>query len=103
MALSKLLASVASQPLAILLHITSGVGITGELPTQQGQAQGEDAPSTATTAEACSHSQAGPSSSSNEQDPTERLAVALGLDVALLAHKSGHVPGAPDGALHRLR
>lgn len=68
-----------------------GVGITGELH----------------------HELIGPDVSSSQgpgidqarvwQDPTERLAVSLGLKVSQLAHVTGHTPGNPDGALHRLR
>jgi hypothetical protein len=69
----------------------AGVGITGELPDD-----GADA--AASTHGSCSDQQV-----SSWQDPTERLALALGLQVSQLAHMTGIVPGNPDGALHRLR
>lgn len=69
----------------------AGVGITGELPDD-----GVDA--AASTHGSCSDQQV-----SSWQDPTERLALALGLQVSQLAHMTGIVPGNPDGALHRLR
>jgi hypothetical protein len=71
------------------------VGITAQLP-------GEDASGADVTASS-SHTAAGGGDQGCWQDPTERLAIALGLDVALLAHKSGRVPGAPQSAIHRLR
>jgi hypothetical protein len=64
----------------------------GELP-----GEGEAAPDAAS-------SQVGSSDQAEAwQDPTERLALALGLQVAQLAHYTGRVPGNPDGALHMLR
>lgn len=68
----------------------AGVGITGELP---GDEDGQDAAS----------SQGASDQTDTWQDPTERLALALGLQVAQLAHMTGRIPGNPDGALHRLR
>jgi hypothetical protein len=73
-----------------LRYIPAGVGITGELP---GSEEGQDAASSQ-----------GPSDQLGIwQGPTERLAMALGLQVSQLAHMTGRIPGDPDGALHRLR
>jgi hypothetical protein len=80
---------------ACILHIcctAAGVGITGELPGEG------DALPDASSSQVCSSDQA-----ESWQDPTERLALALGLQVTQLAHYTGRVPGNPDGALHRLR
>ncbi len=68
------------------------MGITGELPDG---AEGTDA--AASSHPPCNDQQ------SSWQDPTERLALALGLQVSQLAHVTGTIPGNPDGALHRLR
>jgi hypothetical protein len=75
------------------LHCAAaGVGITGELPDKA------EALPDAAISQVCSSDQA-----EAWQDPTERLALALGLQVTQLAHYTGRVPGNPDGALHRLR
>jgi hypothetical protein len=60
-----------------------GVGITGHLPEEAGEEE-----------ERCQ---------STWMDPTERLAVALGLAVDQLAHYTHHQPVNPDTAVHRLR
>jgi len=70
-------------------HVFAGVGITGELPGESGQ--------DASSSQASAHDQTG------WQDPTERVALALGLAVSQLAHMTGRTPGNLDGALHRLR
>jgi hypothetical protein len=74
----------------LIIVCPAGVGITGELP---GDEEGQDAASSQ-----------GPSDQTDTwQDPTERLALALGLQVSQLAHMTGRIPGNPDGPLHRLR
>lgn len=60
----------------------AGVGITGELPDESDQA---------------------PADTDQFQDPTERLALALGLQVTQLAHYTHSNPGNPTGAIHKLR
>lgn len=72
----------------------AGVGIVGQMPRHGSDAGDGEAVAAAAVPDA---------SSSAWQDPTERLAVALGLQVTQLAHYTHHVPANPDGALHRLR
>lgn len=73
----------------------TGVSITGELPGEGEGISQQDAASPSAVDQS--------SSAAVWQDPTERLALALGLQVSQLAHITGRVPGNPEGALHRLR
>lgn len=64
----------------------SGVGITAQLPGENVHVPTSHQPAT------------------NEfQDPTERVAIALGLHIHQLAHYTHKQPGNPLAAIHRLR
>ncbi|WIA08483.1 hypothetical protein OEZ85_007919 [Tetradesmus obliquus] len=76
----------AGEPVVDQTFLT-GVGITGELPGDDEEA-----------------ADAGQQAAEDSfQDPTERLAVALGLQVCQLAHYTHRQPGNPLAAVHRLR
>jgi hypothetical protein len=62
--------------------LIAGVGITGELPGDEEQQEAAD---------------------TGFQDPTEHLAIALGLQVCQLAHYTHKQPGNALAAIHRLR
>ncbi|WIA28541.1 hypothetical protein OEZ86_011083 [Tetradesmus obliquus] len=76
----------AGEPVVDQTFLT-GVGITDELPGDDEEA-----------------ADAGQQAADDSfQDPTERLAIALGLQVCQLAHYTHRQPGNPLAAIHRLR
>lgn len=71
----------------LIIFAPAGVGITSELPGDE-----EDTTSAGQQA-----------AETGFEDPTERLAIALELQVCQLAHHTHKQPGNPLAAIHRLR